>query len=146
MQEGLASVALSEPSPPLVSPPTCLPLGFLFQSLLDLRASLAHPISESLLGQRRTLPSIQPSASARMFDWIEKVVPQPPVKIHVSVVGEKDAPVEQSAAVDRPEPTKKVSGCLEVAISSLTCTERQCQVRARKTPSVLQFSPLTAGD
>lgn len=50
-----------------------------------------------------------------MFDWIEKVVPQPPVKIHVSAVGEKDAPVKQSAAVDRPELAKKVSGCLEVA-------------------------------
>ncbi|XP_034281481.1 uncharacterized protein LOC117670447 [Pantherophis guttatus] len=43
-----------------------------------------------------------------MFDWIEKVVPQPPVKIHVSVVGEKDAPVEQSVAVDGPELAKKL--------------------------------------
>ncbi|XP_070617752.1 cyclic nucleotide-gated channel beta-1-like [Erythrolamprus reginae] len=80
----------------------------LLQSLLDLGASLDHPVSESLLGQRCPLPLIQPSVSARMFDWIEKVVPQPPVKIHVSVVEEKDAPVEQGAAVDRPELAKKL--------------------------------------
>lgn len=60
-----------------------------------------------------------------MFDWIEKVVPQPPVKIHVSVVGEKDAPMEQSAAVDGPGLAKLVSGCLKVAVSSLTSTECQ---------------------
>lgn len=53
-----------------------------------------------------------------MFDWIEKVVPQPPVKIHVSVVGEKDAPVEESTAVDGPGLAKLVSGCLEEAVSS----------------------------
>ncbi|XP_039209577.1 cyclic nucleotide-gated cation channel beta-1 isoform X3 [Crotalus tigris] len=56
-----------------------------------------------------------------MFDWIEKVVPQPPVKIHVAVVGEKDAPMEQSAAVDGPGLAKLLPGgdCCNPAEASL---------------------------
>ncbi|XP_063169145.1 cyclic nucleotide-gated cation channel beta-1-like [Candoia aspera] len=81
-----------------------LSLGFLFQSLPELRASPGHPVPGPPWVEAGTLPLIQlcASASARMFGWIEKVVPQPPVKFHLPVMEEKDTPAEQRAAEDEP--------------------------------------------